>query len=46
MDLMWTGDSVTQYDKLREDADVCGISLPDFVKEVLRRRMDGDAEPE
>ena len=46
MDLMWAGDSVTQYDKLREDADVCGISLPDFVKEVLRRRMDGDAEPE
>lgn len=44
LDLLWSGDGVSQYDKLREDAAAEGVPLPEFVKEALRRRID-DRKP-
>lgn len=39
LDLIWQGNDVTAYDRLREDAAAYGASLPDFVKEIIRNRL-------
>lgn len=46
LDLMWTDHGVAQYDELRKRATNHGSSLPDFVKEILRRQIDGDPAAE
>jgi hypothetical protein len=38
LDLIWEGDSVTEYDRLREDAASYGCSVPEFVKEIIRKK--------
>ena len=39
VDLIWTGDEVAQYDKLKRDAASAGMGIPQFVKEVLARML-------
>jgi hypothetical protein len=37
VDLLWRGDDTTHYDRLKSDAAAAGLSVPEFVKDVLRR---------
>lgn len=39
LDLMWQGDDVVKYEKMKSDALRLGKSLPDFVKEVLAKTL-------
>jgi len=39
LDLIWEGDDVTSYDRLKEDAAAYGASLPEFVKEIIRKQL-------
>ncbi len=39
LDLVWEGDDVTSYDRLKEDAAAYGASLPEFVKEIIRKHL-------
>jgi hypothetical protein len=39
LDLIWEGDDVTAYDRLKDDAAAYGASLPDFVKEIIRKQL-------
>lgn len=41
LDLMWQGDEVASYDKLKKDAKQASKSLPDFVKEILSKIGEG-----
>jgi len=40
LDLIWEGEDVMEYDRLKEDAASYGSSLPDFVKEIIRRQLE------
>ncbi len=40
IDLIWEGDEVAQYDQLKDDATACGATVPDFVKEIIRRNIE------
>lgn len=40
LDLIWEGENVVEYDRLKEDAASYGASLPDFVKEIIRRQLE------
>ena len=48
LDLIWAGNSVPQYDKLKEVAAADRVSLPEFVKEAIRGRINSrrSGEPE
>ena len=37
VDLVWQGEEVAQYDKLKADAAKSGVEIPQFVKEVLAK---------
>jgi hypothetical protein len=37
VDLVWQGDQVVQYDKLKSDVAKAGLEIPQFVKEVLAK---------
>ena len=37
IDLVWQGEEVAQYDKLKADARKSGLDIPQFVKEVLAK---------
>jgi DNA adenine methylase len=39
IDLVWQGEEVAQYDKLKSDAEKSGVAIPDFVKEVLAKAL-------
>ena len=39
LDLIWEGDDVTSYNRLKEDAAAYGASLPEFVKEIIRKQL-------
>jgi hypothetical protein len=39
LDLIWEGDDVTAYDRLKDDAAAYGASLPDLVKEIIRKQL-------
>lgn len=39
VDLLWQGKETEKYDKLKSDAAEAGLSIPDFVKEVLRKAL-------
>ena len=39
VDLLWQGKETEKYDKLKADAAEAGLSIPDFVKEVLRKAL-------
>lgn len=38
LDLIWEGDDISNYDQLKEDAASYGVTLPEFVKEILVKR--------
>lgn len=44
LDLIWEGDDVTSYDRLKEDAAAYGISLPVFVKEIIRKQLGNEID--
>ena len=46
LDLIWEGDGIAQYDRIRESAESYGVPMPDFVKEIIRRQIADDTEPE
>ena len=46
LDLIWEGDDIAQYDKIRENAESYGVPMPDFVKEIIRRQIADDTEPD
>ena len=37
IDLVWQGEEVAQFDKLKADARKSGLEIPQFVKEVLAK---------
>jgi hypothetical protein len=37
LDLLWQNGEVQQYEQIKKDAEKAGLSLPDFVKQVLQR---------
>lgn len=39
VDLIWQGAETAQYDRLKSDAADAGMTVPDFVKEVLRKSL-------
>ena len=39
IDLVWQGEEVRQYEKLKSDAAKSGLELPQFVKDVLARTL-------
>jgi len=39
VDLLWQGKETEKYDKLKSDAAEARLSIPDFVKEVLRKAL-------
>lgn len=40
LDMIWEGDDVAAYDRLKEDAAAYGSSLPEFVKAIIRRQLE------
>lgn len=39
LDLMWQGETIAEYENLKNDAERAGQSIPDFVKDVLARMI-------
>lgn len=39
VDLLWQGNEVAQYDRLRKDAHTAGKPIPQFVKEIIERAL-------
>jgi len=39
LDLIWAGEDVEQYDRLKEDASSYGSTMPDLVKEIIRKQL-------
>ena len=39
IDLVWEGDEVTRYEKLKNDANEAGLTIPQFVKDVLSKSL-------
>jgi len=44
LDMIWEGDDVTAFDRLKEDAAAYGASLPEFVKEIIRKQLENTGE--
>jgi hypothetical protein len=42
LDLVWEGDEVAAYERLKEDAAAYGATLPEFVKEIIRKQLGSD----
>jgi len=40
IDLVWQGEEVLQYDKLKADAAKSGEEIPQFVKKVLAKALE------
>lgn len=43
VDLLWQGAETTQYERLKLEAAAAGVSIPEFVKRVLRRALGHEA---
>ncbi len=41
VDLLWQGTETTQYERLKADAAEAGLTIPDFVKNVLQKAISG-----
>mgnify|MGYP006333941609 FL=1 len=41
IDLIWKGDEISQYEKLRADANASDMDIPEFVKKILREKVCG-----
>jgi len=39
VDLIWQGEEVRQYEKLKSDAAKSGLEIPQFVKDVLTKTL-------
>ncbi|MGA3283999.1 MAG: hypothetical protein ABSD57_06040 [Verrucomicrobiota bacterium] len=39
IDLLWQGEEVRQYEKLKSDAIQSGLEIPQFVKDVLAKAL-------
>jgi hypothetical protein len=39
VDLIWQGENVAQYEKLKSDAATAGLEMPQFVKDVLAKTL-------
>jgi hypothetical protein len=39
IDLIWQGEEVRQYEKLKSDAIKSGLEIPQFVKDVLAKAL-------
>jgi hypothetical protein len=39
LDVMWQSDEIQKYDILKNDAEKAGMTIPDFVKEVLAKNI-------
>jgi hypothetical protein len=39
IDLIWQGDEIAQYDKLKTDAAKSGLEIPQFVKDILAKTL-------
>jgi len=39
IDLIWQGEEVQQYEKLKSDASKSGLELPQFVKTILAKTL-------
>jgi len=39
IDLIWQGEEVAQYDKLKLDAANAGLEIPQFVRDVLAKAL-------
>lgn len=39
LDLIWKEEDVAEYDRLKQDAASDGVSLPEFVKEIIRKQL-------
>jgi len=37
IDLVWQGEEVAQYDRLKADAAKSGLEIPQFVKDILAK---------
>ena len=46
LDLIWEGDGIAQYEKIRDSAASYGVPIPDFVKEIIRRQIVYDTKPD
>ena len=46
LDLIWEGDSVAQYEKVKSVAASAGITMPNFVKDAIRRQLKKDSNSE
>ena len=40
LDIVWSGEEISEYDRLAEAADSDGQGLPEFVKAVIRRHLE------
>lgn len=38
LDLIWEGEEISQYEQIKEDASSYGMTIPEFVKEILDNR--------
>jgi len=39
IDLIWQGEEIAQYEKLKSDAAKSGVEIPQFVKDVLAKAL-------
>lgn len=39
LDIMWTGEDVSEYDMLRDESTIADLEIPEYVKNVLRRHF-------
>ena len=40
LDIIWSGEEISEYDRLTEAADNDGQEAPEFVKAVIRRLLE------
>ena len=40
LDIMWSGNEVEDYERLRDEAEISSMELPEFVKDVLRSHLE------
>lgn len=43
VDLLWKGEEMAQYERLKSEAAAAGIAIPDYVKDVLRKVLSSDS---
>lgn len=46
LDLIWEGDSVAQYEEIKSAAASNGVTMPDFVKDAIRKQLKKDSNSE